>query len=111
MGFLSFNTSHGSDDVHTMNPRPLINDQPQETSADHPLLKSDIRGEERPEGRSDEEGAIIAALESAGHQDITLTVVPKRFLFSDGQRQTELEFSRNYFDDTTLVTLQCLMGE
>lgn len=28
--FLSFNTSHGSDDVHTMNPRPLINDRRQD---------------------------------------------------------------------------------
>ena len=55
MGFLPFNTSHGSDDVRTMNPRPLINEQRQETSADQPLLKSDIRGEERPDDRSDEE--------------------------------------------------------
>ena len=55
--------------------------------------------------------AIIQALVSAGYQDIRLDVVPKRFLFSDGRFQTELEFSRNYFDDTTLVALQGLMGE
>ena len=61
-------------------------------------------------GRTKNE-AIIEALESAGYQDIRLKVVPKRFLFSDGRCQTELEFSRNYFDDTTLVTLQVLMRE
>ncbi|MCS6290490.1 MAG: hypothetical protein H8K10_16160 [Nitrospira sp.] len=55
--------------------------------------------------------AIIEALESAGYQGIRLRVVPKRFLFSDGRCQTELEFSRNYFDDTTLVALQGLMRE
>ncbi|ULA60259.1 MAG: hypothetical protein LZF60_220176 [Nitrospira sp.] len=55
--------------------------------------------------------AIIEALESAGYQDITLKVIPKRFLFSDGRYQTELEFSRNYFDDITLVTLQNLMHD
>ena len=55
--------------------------------------------------------AIIAALESAGYQEIRLTVVPKRFLFSDGRCHTELEFSRNYFEDTTLDTLQRLMRE
>lgn len=55
--------------------------------------------------------AIIEALESAGYQEIRLKVVPKRFLFSDGRCQTELEFSRNYFDDTTIATLQGLMGE
>ena len=55
--------------------------------------------------------AIIEALESAGYQDIRLKVVPKRFLFSDGRFQTELEFSRNYFDDTTLATLQGLMKD
>lgn len=55
--------------------------------------------------------AIIQALESAGYQDIRLNVVPKRFLFSDGRFQTELEFSRNYFDDTTLATLQGLLED
>lgn len=55
--------------------------------------------------------AIIAALESAGYQEIRLTVVPKRFLFSDGRCHTELEFSRNYFDHTTLIALQGQMGE
>ncbi|CAE6799936.1 hypothetical protein [Nitrospira defluvii] len=61
-------------------------------------------------GRTKNE-AIIEALESAGYQDIRLKVVPKRFLFSNGRCQAELEFSRNYFDDTTLVTLQGLMQE
>lgn len=55
--------------------------------------------------------AIIAALKSAGYRDITLKVVPKCFQFSHGRCHTELEFSRNYFDDTTLVALQGLMGE
>ena len=55
--------------------------------------------------------AIIEALESAGYREIRLKVVPKRFTFSDGRYQTELEFSRNYFDDTTLLALQSLMGE
>ncbi|MGC3976579.1 MAG: hypothetical protein QM771_19680 [Nitrospira sp.] len=55
--------------------------------------------------------AIIEALESAGYQEIRLNVVPKRFLFSDGRCQTELEFSRNYFDETTLFALQGLMRE
>ncbi len=55
--------------------------------------------------------AIIEALKSAGYQDITLKVVPKRFLFSDGRCRTELEFSRNYFDDATLVALQGMMGK
>ncbi|MCC6965207.1 MAG: hypothetical protein IT391_02830 [Nitrospira sp.] len=55
--------------------------------------------------------AIIEALESAGYQDIRLKVVPKRFLFSDGCFHTELEFSRNYFDETTLATLQGLMKD
>ena len=55
--------------------------------------------------------AIIQALESAGYHDIRLNVVPKRFLFSDGRFQTELEFSRNYFDETTLTTLQGLMKD
>lgn len=55
--------------------------------------------------------AVIEALESAGYQEIRLKVIPKRFLFSDGRCQTELEFSRNYFDETTLVALQGLMRE
>lgn len=55
--------------------------------------------------------AIIEALKSAGYQDIRLKVVPKRFLFSDGRDQTELEFSRNYFEEATLVTLQGLMKD
>lgn len=55
--------------------------------------------------------AIIEALESAGYQEIRLKVIPKRFLFTDGQWETELEFSRNYFDNTTLAALQCLMQD
>lgn len=52
---------------------------------------------------------IIEALKSAGYQQISLSVVPKRFLFNLGSYQSELEFSRNYFDDTDPGTLQELM--
>ncbi|MCW5798284.1 MAG: hypothetical protein KIT40_07290 [Nitrospira sp.] len=55
--------------------------------------------------------AILEALESAGYHNIRLKVVPKRFLLGHGSCQTELEFSRNYFDDTPLATLQVLMRE
>lgn len=55
--------------------------------------------------------AIIEALELAGYRKVRLKVVPKTFLISDGRCETALEFSRNYFDDTTLVTLQDLMRE
>lgn len=55
--------------------------------------------------------AIIAALKSAGYQQVTLRVVPKLFQFTDGPRLSELEFSRNYFDDATLATLQAVMRE
>ena len=55
--------------------------------------------------------AIIAALKSAGYQQVTLRVVPKLFQFNDGPRLSELEFSRNYFEEATLATLQALMRE
>ena len=50
--------------------------------------------------------AIIAALKSAGYEEIRLKVVPKVFLFNDGSSRSEFEFSRTYFDDMTLVSLQ-----
>ena len=53
--------------------------------------------------------AIITALRSAGYQHITLSVVPKRFLFDLGSCQSELEFSRTFLDDTSLDILQQLM--
>lgn len=55
--------------------------------------------------------AIIAALKSAGYEEIRLKVVPKVFLFNDGYCRSELEFSRPYFDATALVTLQVLMRD
>lgn len=54
---------------------------------------------------------IIEALTVAGYREIRLKVIPKRFLFTEGRCHTELEFSRNYFEDTTLDTLQRLMRE
>jgi len=53
--------------------------------------------------------AIIDALKSAGYKEIMLKVVPKLFQFSDGTRNSELEFSRNYFDEITVLELQNLM--
>jgi hypothetical protein len=77
-----------------------------------PRIDSQIDGERSgPMADLTKNEAIIQALVSAGYQDIRLNVVPKRFLFSDGRFQTELEFSRNYFDDTTLATLQGLLED
>ncbi len=47
--------------------------------------------------------AIIAILKSAGFQQIMLRVVRKLFLFTDGVCQSELEFSRTYFDEAALL--------
>ncbi|MCS6294609.1 MAG: hypothetical protein H8K09_00065 [Nitrospira sp.] len=55
--------------------------------------------------------ALIAILKLAGFQQITLRVVPKLFLFTDGICQSELEFSRTYFDETNLAALQDLMRD
>ena len=55
--------------------------------------------------------AIIASLKSAGFQQIMLRVVPKLFLFTDGACQSELEFSRTYFDEADVAALQDLMRE
>lgn len=55
--------------------------------------------------------AIIASLQAAGFRDIRLRVIPKVFVFDDGQQLSELEFSRRYFDDTPLSTIQTQMQE
>lgn len=55
--------------------------------------------------------ALIAILKLAGFQQITLRVVPKLFLFTDGIYLSELEFSRTYFDETNLAALQDLMRD
>jgi hypothetical protein len=54
---------------------------------------------------------IIAALKSAGYQQITLKVVPKIFYFTQGPNLLELEFARSYFDDITLPSLKGLMRD
>ncbi|ULA68831.1 MAG: hypothetical protein LZF62_380017 [Nitrospira sp.] len=55
--------------------------------------------------------ASIAALKSAGYEKIRLKVVPKVFLFNDGSCRSELEFSRTYFGDMALVSLEGLMRD
>ncbi|MCW5800110.1 MAG: hypothetical protein LZF60_370031 [Nitrospira sp.] len=55
--------------------------------------------------------AIIAGLKGAGYREITMRVIPKLFLFHDGQQHSELEFTRPYFDDITVATLHTLMRD
>ena len=54
---------------------------------------------------------VIAALHAGDFRDITLSVVPKRFLCHDGHTKTELEFSRTYFETTPPATLQTVLWE
>ncbi len=55
--------------------------------------------------------AIIATLNSAGFQRITLSVIPKCFVCENGLSRSELEFSRSYFNDTPLLMLRAMMQE
>lgn len=54
---------------------------------------------------------IVQALRSAGYQQIKLRVLPKLFQFHNGSCQSELEFSRDFFEEITLTALQTIMRD